>query len=119
MINRKNDLSKPQTVIPEGTKIEGKLFFPGAVKIDGEIIGDINAENILVISKSGKVQSTIKTKNAVIAGTFEGNMHATKSVEITSTGKFIGNLMQDEALFSIEKGGLFRGRSSFNGKHNN
>jgi len=119
MINRKNDFSKSQTVISEGIIIEGKFHFPGIVKIDGEIIGDIDAENNLVISKTGKVQSTIKTKNAVIAGSFEGDMHATESVEITSTGKFIGNLIQDEAQLIIEKGGLFRGRSSLNGRHNN
>ena len=116
MAGRNNDYSKAQTVISEGTKIEGKLFFLGPARIDGEIIGDIDAENSLIISKTGKVRSNIKTKNAVIAGSFEGDMHATESIAITSTGKFTGTLIQNEAKFSIEKGGLFRGKSSFNGE---
>ena len=116
MVGKNNDHSKAQTVISEGTKIEGKLFFPGTVRIDGEIIGDIDAENSLIISKTGKVRSNIRTKNAVVAGSFEGDMHTTESIAITSTGKFTGTLVQNEAQFSIEKGGLFKGKSSFNGE---
>jgi cytoskeletal protein CcmA (bactofilin family) len=41
-------------------------------------------------------------------------MHASGQVEITSTGKFIGNLIQDNILLTIEKGGLFKGKSIAN-----
>jgi len=116
MLNGKNDFAKSQTVIAKGTKIGGKLYFPGSVKIEGEVTGDINTDNILTIGKNGKVQSTIKTKSAVISGHFKGDMHVTESVEITSTGKFIGNLIQDNAQLSIEKGGMFKGKSTVNGK---
>ena len=116
MLNGKNGFSKSQTVIAEGTRIDGKLYFPGSVKIEGEVTGDINTDNILTIGKNGKVQSTIKTKSAVISGDFKGDMHVSESVEITSTGKFIGNLIQDRAQLAIEKGGMFKGKSTVNGK---
>ncbi len=116
MLNGKNGFSKSQTVIAEGTRIDGKLYFPGSVKIEREVTGDINTDNILTIGKNGKVQSTIKTKSAVISGHFKGDMHVTESVEITSTGKFIGNLIQDSAQLAIEKGGMFKGKSTVNGK---
>lgn len=38
-------------------------------------------------------------------------MHASGQVEITSTGRFIGNLIQENTLLTIEKGGLFKGKS--------
>ena len=107
MLNGKNGFSRSQTLIAEGTRIEGKLYFPGSVKIEGEVSGDINTDDTLTIGKGGKVQSTIKTKNAVISGYFTGDMHVTESVEITSTGKFIGNLIQElrrSAGRSIAKG---------------
>ena len=116
MFNGKNGFSKSQTVIAEGTRIDGKLYFPGSVKIEGEVTGDINTDNILTIGKSGKVQSNIKTKSAVISGHFSGDMYVTESVEITSTGRFIGNLTQDSAQLAIEKGGMFKGKSTVNGK---
>lgn len=38
-------------------------------------------------------------------------MHVSGQIEIKSTGKFIGDLIQDKALLVIEKGGLFKGNS--------
>ena len=97
--------------ISEGVKIDGKLNFPGSVKIDGEVSGDIKVEGILTIGKNAKVESNIKTKDVIISGYFEGEMHVSGQIEITSTGKFIGDLIQDNALLTIEKGGLFKGKS--------
>ena len=99
------------TIITEGVKIEGRLNFPGSVQIDGEVVGDIKSEGTLTIGRNAKVESNIKTKDAVIAGYFKGDIKASGQVEITSTGRFIGDLIQDKALITIEKGGLFKGKS--------
>ena len=99
------------TIISEGVKIEGKLNFPGSVQIDGEVVGDIKSGGTLTIGKNAKVESNIKTKDAIIAGYFKGDIQASGQVEITSTGRFIGDLIQDKTQISIEKGGLFNGKS--------
>ena len=99
------------TVITEGVKIEGKLDFPDSVQIDGEIVGDIKSGGTLTIGRYAKVESNIKTKDAIIAGYFKGNINASGQVEIKSTGRFVGDLIQDKTLLSIEKGGLFEGKS--------
>lgn len=39
-------------------------------------------------------------------------MSALGQVEITSTGRFIGTLIQDNSLLSVKKGGLFKGKSN-------
>jgi cytoskeletal protein CcmA (bactofilin family) len=98
------------SLIYGGVKIEGKLNFPGSVKVDGEITGDINCEEAITIGKNAKVESKVQTKDALVLGNYEGEMHATGQVEITSTGRFIGNLIQDKNLLIIEKGGLFKGK---------
>ena len=99
------------TIISEGAKIKGKLSFPGSVKIDGEVTGDIKSGGTLTISRSAKVDSTVQTKDAVIEGNFKGKIHVSGLIEIKSTGKFIGDLIQDNSLLVIEKGGLFKGKS--------
>ena len=38
-------------------------------------------------------------------------MNASGEVEISPTGKFIGKLIQKDALLTISKGGLFKGES--------
>lgn len=114
MLTRKNpDIkgSKTITVIAEGVAVNGKIDSPGSVRIDGNVTGEIIVNKEIVIGKEGKVDATIKAKDAVVAGSFTGEMTASGEVEISSTGKFIGNLTQKDALLSIAKGGLFKGQS--------
>ena len=99
------------TIITEGVKIEGKLDFPDSVQIDGEVVGDIKPGGTLTIGKNAKVESNIKTRDAIIAGYFKGDIQASGQVEITSTGRFIGDLIQGKTLIIIEKGGCFIGKS--------
>lgn len=100
---------KTITIIAEGVKIEGKLYSSGSTRIDGVIKGEIVSDKEIIIGKEGNVEANIKTSKAVVAGSFRGEMVASGEVEITSTGKFIGNLIQTDALLTIEKGGLFKG----------
>ena len=109
--------SRGATVIADGVKIEGKFYSPGATRIEGIVTGDIESAGILTIGRDGRVESNIKTKDAIIAGDFKGEMLATGEVEITSTGKFEGNLTQSDPLLVISKGGIFRGNSIVNGKN--
>lgn len=103
--------SKNLTLIAEGVKVEGKIFSPGSVRVDGKVKGDISAANDIVIGKEGDIEANIKTRDAIIAGSFKGKMKASGEVEITATGKFIGNLSQKDALLTIARGGLFKGES--------
>ncbi len=103
--------SKTLTVIAEGVIIEGKLYSRGATRIDGKVTGEIISEKELVIGKDGKVEATVKTSNAVVAGIFKGEMISSGGVEIASTGKFTGKIIQKDAMLTISKGGLFKGES--------
>jgi len=103
--------NKTLTIIGEGVVIEGNLYSPGTTRIDGIVNGEIVAEKEIIIGKEGKVEAKIKTKDAMIAGTFIGNMIASGEVEISASGKFTGNLVQKDALLTIEKGGVFKGES--------
>ena len=103
--------SKTLTVIAEGVTIEGKINSPGSTRIDGTVKGDIISDKEVIIGKEAKVNANVKTRNAIIAGSFHGEMNATGEVEISATGKFVGNLVQKEALLTIAKGGLFKGES--------
>jgi cytoskeletal protein CcmA (bactofilin family) len=103
--------TKNLTVIAEGVKVEGKINCPGSLRIDGIVTGEITAEKDITIGKEGKVEANVRTKDAVVAGSYKGDMIASGEVEIAPTGKFMGNLTQKDALLTIAKGGLFRGES--------
>jgi len=105
-------LNRSITKIAKGVKIEGKFSFKGLVIIEGSITGKINSEDLLTISESGNVESSLKAKDAILAGNFKGDMTVTGLVRIKPTGKFIGNLTQKNgASLIIEKGGLLEGKS--------
>jgi cytoskeletal protein CcmA (bactofilin family) len=103
--------SKTTTVIGEGVIIDGKVNSPGSTRVDGTVKGELISDKEVIIGKEGKVNAKVQTRNVVIAGSFKGEMNATGEVEISSTGKFVGNLVQKEALLTIAKGGLFKGES--------
>ena len=111
MLSFNNNGKNHSSIISEGVRIEGKIRFTGPVQIDGMAMGDIVSEDTLTIGKTGNVKSNIKTKNAVISGRLDGDITASGLVEITSTGVFSGNLIQESPILKIEKGGTFRGRS--------
>lgn len=102
--------SKTLTIIAEGVKIEGKLYSKGSTRIDGEVSGEVITENELIIGREGKVEANINTSNAIIAGSFKGEMIVSGEIEITATGKFVGNLVQKDAQLTVAKGGLFKGQ---------
>ena len=86
--------------------------FKGSVKINGKVTGDIISNDAITVGKFGDVESNIKTKDAVIAGNYKGDMIATGVVEIKSTGKFTGNITQKNgSSLMIEKGGVFKGKN--------
>jgi cytoskeletal protein CcmA (bactofilin family) len=111
MLSFNNNGNNHSSLISEGVRIEGKIRFTGPVQIDGIAIGDIVSEETFTIGKTGNVKSNIKTKNAVISGKLDGDLTASGLVEITSTGVFSGNLIQESPMLKIEKGGIFKGRS--------
>ena len=110
--NIEKSLGGSFTKIAKDVKIEGKFNFKGTVIIDGTITGAVNSEGMLIVSKSGNVESTTKVKDIVIAGDYKGEMIATGLVTIKHTGRFVGNLTQkNESTLIIEKGGLLKGKS--------
>ena len=111
MLSINNNGKNHSSIISEGVRIKGKIHFSGPVKIDGTAVGNIVSEETLTIGKSGNVQSNIRTKNAVISGRLSGDITASGLVEITSTGIFTGNLIQENPMLKIEKGGTFKGKS--------
>ena len=105
------------TIIAENVKIEGKIYSKGPTRIDGSVSGEIISENELMIGKEGKVEANVKTNKAIIAGSFKGEMIASSEVEIKATGKFIGILIQKEALLTVSKGGLLKGEIVISENH--
>lgn len=100
-------------VIAEGAQMNGKLRSKAVIRIEGMFTGEIVAENEFIVGQNGQVEAKIWARKAVIAGLFKGDIFVLDKIEITSTGQFIGNLLQKEPRLVILEGGRFKGTSSF------
>ena len=98
------------TVSGDYAKIEGTFEIADSLEVECEIGGELNVRGKLTIGQNGAVNANVRTVDAVIKGSYEGNMIATGNVEIAATGRVTGNITTDSLV--ISKGGFFNGNVS-------
>ncbi len=96
------------TVIGSYARIDGKISFVGGLRIDGEVCGNISsvgdANDTLMLSKSGKVTGAIKTGHLVLGGHVDGPVEAAGSIEVLEDGRLPGDVSYKS--ISIHVGGV-------------
>ena len=109
MFSRKN---QPLiSLIAQGTKIEGNIHFTDKLRVDGEISGDISAQNQsseLVVSEVSKVMGTVRADHVVINGTVVGAVYAAHLLELHAKARIEGDVYY-KAL-EMHKGAVISGR---------
>lgn len=103
------DPDTTDTLIGEGSVFEGKIKSVASIRIEGEIIGDIDCEGDVTIGDKGTARSNIVARNIIIAGSVNGDVQAKSKLTITSKGKLHGNLTATSLI--IEEGSVFEGTS--------
>ena len=103
------------SVVGERARMEGKFDIADSIQVECEVGGEINVGGKLVIGQKGVVNANVQTVDAIIKGSYQGNMIATGNVEITDTGRVSGNITTDSLV--ISKGGVFNGNVSKMNEH--
>jgi cytoskeletal protein CcmA (bactofilin family) len=84
------------TLIGQHTHIKGDISFSGGLRIDGNVVGNVNAmndkESVLTLSDLGSIQGEIRVPNLVITGTIVGNVVASERVELAPKAQIQGNV---------------------------
>ncbi len=95
-------------LLGRGTRFEGKLFFEGRVRIDGQFKGEIKSDDTLVIGDGAEVHAEIDCATVIVrGGSVTGNIRAKDALEIHAPGKLTGNI-HSPSIF-IERGVEFQG----------
>ena len=101
-----------KSLIAQGSCIEGNLKFTDGLRIDGEVIGDICANegssSILVISESATVTGRIFADHVIINGRVMGPVHASELLELQPKAKIEGDVSY-EAL-EMHQGAVIFGK---------
>jgi cytoskeletal protein CcmA (bactofilin family) len=101
--------------LDKGCKISGKLFFEGPVKIDGQVDGQIDANDSVFIGESAVVTAQIKAASVAVAGKVSGDIIATKRIEIRPSAKVLGNLTTP--VMVVHEGAVFEGHCVMQAEH--
>lgn len=95
------------TIVGEGSFVEGTINSAGFTKIDGDVKGNINSKGRVVISQQARVKGNIRGSAVVLGGIVNGDIIAPESVSLSKTAIVLGAIITKNLL--IENGALFSG----------
>ncbi len=92
-----------------GVRLEGKLTFSGAVRIDATFQGSIVTDGVLVVGEDATVNAEVSCGTIVIEGELRGNIVARDAVELRKTATLHGDV--ETPSLAVERGATFEGAS--------
>ena len=123
-ISRDREMPEPEPRLPaasgevnaylgKGSKVAGKLHFEGTVRVDGQVEGEVAAQDTLIVGETAIVNAQILGSTIIIKGKVTGDITARKRVEIKAPGKLFGNVTTPSLI--IQEGVIFEGHCSMGG----
>ena len=95
------------TIIGDNSRIEGQLIASESTRVDGTLRGKILSESTVIIGEHGVIYGDIDGSEILVAGTVYGNLHAQQRIQITETGRVVGDLFTKTLV--IDEGASFKG----------
>ena len=95
------------SIIASGTVITGDVRTEGTVKVEGEILGNVQAGQQVLLARGSRVRGDVQTREAVIGGLVEGSIRAGERVEIQATAIVQGDITTQRIV--IAEGGQVNG----------
>ncbi|WP_107039393.1 bactofilin family protein [Brumimicrobium mesophilum] len=95
----KGDKSKSKPESPDrlnrlvsGTKVTGDLTATSSLRIDGEIVGNVNCDGKLVLGTEGVITGDIHAKEVELDGKVEGFINAELLLTLHQTASVVGDI---------------------------
>lgn len=108
--NYGENLNQSINIINEGTLIKGDITANGDIRIDGELVGNIQAKGRLVIGPKGKVNGEIICNNIEVSGYIKGKITVSELLTMKASARINGDIIAGK--LSVEPGSLFSGTCS-------
>ncbi|MCI3927221.1 polymer-forming cytoskeletal protein [Paenibacillus sp. TRM 82003] len=101
------NVSATDTLIGEGTIVEGKIVTTASLRIEGSVVGDIECSGDVTIGEKGSARSIIAARNVFNAGAIAGSVRAKGKLTITSRGRVEGDI--HVGSLHVSEGGVLSG----------
>jgi cytoskeletal protein CcmA (bactofilin family) len=101
------DVGEIRAFMGEGTQFKGVLSFAGAVRIDGQVEGEIVGDEVLIIGEPGQVKAEIEVGTLVVSGRVQGTITAKQRVELLRSARVTGTVRTP--CLVVAEGAVFNG----------
>ncbi len=89
----------------QGTVVEGKIESESDFRVDGYLKGSLDCKAKVIIGATGKIEGNINCQNAMIEGTFEGDLKIAELLQVKKTAKIEGEIITQKLM--VETGATF------------
>lgn len=119
MFERERDRTRPDEAggtsafLGKGSHVTGKVVFEGSARIEGQVEGEITAQDGLVIGEGAVVKARITGSTIVVQGQVTGDITARTSLELCAPSKVLGNINTPSLV--IREGAVFEGQCAMGG----
>jgi cytoskeletal protein CcmA (bactofilin family) len=107
--NRHEDFSI-NTIIGPNTRVSGDLDTGGFTRVDGAVLGNVNARGRVVIGEKARMKSNVSGTAITIGGVVFGNVLASEHLVILSTALVMGDIITRR--IQADEGCLIHGKVS-------
>ena len=104
----KTESGSDLNLIAAGTVFEGKLRTPGSIRVDGKVIGDINATQSVSVGTSGDVEGNVTAGTVTIGGKLKGSVVANEKLLLETKASVKGDIRASRLV--VEEGAQFDGK---------
>ena len=105
---KRQDSGEWSGFLEQGVKLEGRLEASGTFRIDAAMKGTLVSEETLIVGEHASIEGEITGNYVIIAGRFDGIIHARGKVEIRPKAIVTGDV--ETRCLVIEPGAVFDGR---------
>ena len=82
-----------ETIIGADTKFKGTIKTSKVIRIDGEFEGDIDSDNLVIVSEVGNIKGTVRCATLQLDGHGEGEANCTELMKFAPCGSFTGDVI--------------------------
>lgn len=110
--NKPQSRARIDTLVGRNSRIDGDLHYKGGLHVDGEIRGNVHAEegsdSMLSLSQHGTIRGEVKVPHITVNGSVEGDVHAEKRLELGPEARITGDVYYN--LIQIAVGATVNGK---------
>lgn len=96
------------TTVAAGSRVEGTIGGSNEVVIEGELVGNVRVDAVVIVGPSGQVVGELIGRSVQVGGKVRGDVLGRERVELTPSATLEGNVRSPRVV--IAEGAFFKGK---------